>query len=145
MTTGTPVVTFDYTGWSVRYPELAQYVAQPQAQAFFNEATLYCDNSTSSPVSDPNKLAMLLNMLTAHIAALNTPQVPNSQVVGRINSASQGSVSVQTELQYAPGSVQWFAQTQYGIAYWEAAKIYRMFRYGAAYRRNQDPYSPYRR
>ncbi len=39
-----PVVTFDYGSWLVQYPEFA-YVTQPQAQGYFNQATLLVDNT----------------------------------------------------------------------------------------------------
>ena len=67
-------VAFDYLGWSARYPELAAYVSLQLATAYFNEAGLYCDNTVNSPVTDDSvggQRYMFLNMLTAHIAALN--------------------------------------------------------------------------
>lgn len=74
---------------------------------------------------------MFLNMLTAHIAALNASingQSP-SPLVGRISNASEGSVSVGVQMDLAPGSAQWFAQTKYGIAYWQASLQFRSMLY----------------
>jgi len=132
------VVAFDYSAWSARYPELAASVAQPLAQAYWNEAGMYCDNTPASPVTDDSvggQRAMLLNMLTAHIAAINAPLggQPSSPLVGRISNATEGSVSVQTE--YAtnvPGSMAWFVATKYGAAFWQASAQFRTFRYVAA-------------
>jgi len=142
------VVAFDYTGWSVRYPELAVSVNSTLAQAYFNEAQLYCDNTNTSPITDSSVggiRSMLLNMVTAHIAALNAQLngQPSSPLVGRINSATEGSVSVTTEMQYPPGSSQWFMQTKYGAAFWQATTQYRSMRYAPGYVIDVDPYRPF--
>jgi len=85
-------VVFNYTSWAARYPELSGSVGSPQAQEYFNEAQLYCDNSPNSII--PNcapvyQRATYLNMVTAHIAALNASLngSPSSPLVGRITSA----------------------------------------------------------
>lgn len=125
------VVVFDYMAWSARYPELATSVTQPTAQMYFNEAQLYCDNTPCSIVVDVCIRAVLLNQVTAHIAALNSSLngQPSSPLVGRINAATQGSVSVGTQLDMPPGSSQWFAQTKYGLAFWQATAQFRSMRY----------------
>lgn len=125
------VVSFDYSSWALRYPELAASVPQPLAQQYFNEATLYCDNTPCSIVTDLTMRAMLLNMVTAHIAALNAPLngQASSPLVGRINTATEGSVSVGTQLDMPPGSAQWFAQTKYGLSFWQATAQFRSMRY----------------
>lgn len=129
------VVTFSYGDWSARYPELASSVSSVQAQLYFNEASLYCDNTPTSIITDASQPGgereMLLNMVTAHIAALNAPLngQPSSPLVGRISGATQGSVSVQTQMDVPPGSAQWFNQTKYGAAYWFATTKYRTMLY----------------
>jgi hypothetical protein len=83
-------------------------------------------------------------MLTAHIAWLNAPRdadgnpastgSPASPIVGRINSASEGSVSVQADIGDATAgspSQPWYMQTRYGAAYWAATAQYRTARYVA--------------
>lgn len=125
------LVTFDPAAWKVRYPEFAT-VADQTSQLYFNEATLYCHNRLG-PVPDVDQLTILLNMLTAHIAALNSPVTaaganPGTPP-GRIGAATEGSVSVTYNLDAVPGSSQWFLQTKYGMAYWQATAIYRTFRY----------------
>lgn len=129
-------VLFDYSAWAARYPELAASVPQTRAQTFFNEAGLYCDNTASSRVTDDTpggQRAMLLNMVVAHIAALNAPAGgnPASPLVGRISNATEGSVSVQTQNDYPPGTVQWWQQTKYGAAFWAASAQFRGMRYYA--------------
>jgi hypothetical protein len=122
-----PVVTFDYSGWLAEYPEFG-YVTAPQAQGYFNQATLYVDNTPSSQITDQSQLTLLLNMATAHIAelfAIKNGQSPRG-VVGRINSASQGSVSVQSVYTTPTSDLQaWFDQTSYGAAVWAATTRYR--------------------
>lgn len=128
---GTGVVTFSYPRWAARYPEFSG-VSEATAQAYFDEAGLYCDNTPCSIVADLGERAILLNMVTAHIASLNAPVSAGgsgSSLVGRISSASEGSVSVQAQMDLSPGSAQWYGQTKYGIAYWQATAKYRTMTY----------------
>lgn len=124
-------VTFDVVTWKVRYPEFAS-VSNELAQLYFNEATLYCQNRLN-PVPNVTTLAILLNMVTAHIAALNSPTTAAGSnpgaPTGRLGSATEGSVSVTYDLNASPGSEQWFVQTKYGFAYWQATLAFRLFRY----------------
>jgi len=134
-------VVFSYSDWSLRYPELAVWTSQPLAQLYFNEAGLYCDNGDTSPITDLTQRAMLLGMVTAHIAQLNAQLngQASPQLVGRISSAGQGSVNVSTEMNM-PGTAAWFMQTKYGAAFWQATVQYRTMQYAPGYPRNQDPY-----
>lgn len=139
------IVSFDFAGWAARYPELAGAVTPQIAQQYFNEAQLYCDNSPCSPIRDASQRAILLNMVTAHIAALNAPLngQPSSQIVGRITNAAQGSVSVAAQMDVPPGSAQWFAQTKYGAAFWAATAAYRTMHYMPGPAFLPDPYRPW--
>lgn len=119
------VVSFDYATWVARYPEFVG-VAEPLATLYFTEAGLYLNNTPTSVVCDLDRRALLLNMLTAHIAALNAADA--SSLVGRISSATEGSVSVSAEYN-VPGTAAWFAQTKYGAAFWQATVAKRAFRY----------------
>ena len=127
-------VVFSYSQWAARYPELAASVGQPQAQQYFNESQLYCDNSATSVIANDPPIyerAMFLNMLTAHICALNAVlnNVPSSPLVGRISNGTEGSVSVATQNDYPPGTPQWYQQTKYGSAFWAGTAKYRTMRY----------------
>lgn len=134
------IVTFNYAAWVARYPEFAA-VSQDTATLYFGEASIYHANDGGGPVADPNVQSALLNMVTAHIAARYSqaqgspvpgqPQDANTPV-GRIASASEGSVSAQFENLYPPGSAQWWQQTKYGSDYWNATKPYRTMRYRAS-------------
>lgn len=131
---------FVYPTWALRFPELASSVGEPLAAMYWAEATDQLDPSASSVVQDVGRRTRILNLLTAHIAKLNAPigGQEASDLVGRISSASEGSVSVSTELN-VPGSASWFAQTRYGIEAWQALAPFRTARYvpgpGAVYRR----------
>jgi hypothetical protein len=141
------MITFDFAFFAQRYSELA-YIGAQQLQLYFNEATMYCDNTANSSIQDitvGGQRYIVLHMLTAHIAAMNNQAsngAPASPLVGRINSANQGSVSVQAQMDFPPGSAQWYMQTRYGAAYWQATAAYRQFRYRRGVTRNMDGYSP---
>lgn len=129
------IVTFDYNAFIGRYPEFGpsgtQPVSQPMGQAYFNEATMYLRNDGGGPISTAAIQFTLMNMLTAHIAALNTPTStgqPASPLVGRITNASEGSVSVAVEFT-KDNAAMWFAQTKYGAAFWQATAAYRTASY----------------
>ena len=133
---GSSVVVFNYTTWAGQYPELAGSVASPQATGYFNQAQLYLDNTASSPVIDASvggKRETILYMLTSHIAAMlaTINGAAPSGIVGRINSASQGSVSVGAEMP-APMSAAWWNQTRYGAMAYAALAPYRLGMYVAA-------------
>lgn len=125
-------VVFDPVAFTLRYPEFSG-VTYPLLGLYFDEATLYLSNSDCSPVQNLTRRAMLLNMLVAHIALLSGALNPGGAAsgpmpVGRTSSASEGSVSA--SLDYAvPGTAAWFAQTQYGAAFWQATISLRSFRY----------------
>jgi hypothetical protein len=98
----------------------------------FAEAGLYLNNTDCSIVQDVNLRTVLLNMLTAHIAFLGGILTADGQPrpVGRVTGASEGAVSAQFDYPAAtPGSGPWFAQSQYGIAFWQATTCYRGARY----------------
>jgi hypothetical protein len=130
------IVSPNYTLFIARYPEFGTGGAQPVSEdlynAYFNEATIFQANNGAGPISTANTQITLLNMLVAHIAALNTASAAGaaaSPLVGRINSASEGSVSVGAENNYPPGTVQWYQQTKYGSQWWAATAQYRTMRY----------------
>lgn len=131
-------VTFDPTAWRTLYPAFAA-VSDASASSYFAIATIFCANQLG-PVGDTTTLLALLNMLTAHIAWLFSPRdangnpdstgtFPPPNIVGRIGSATEGSVTLSTE--YAsqiPLTAAWFVQSPYGAAFWAACGVYRTFR-----------------
>lgn len=127
------VAAFSYATWAARYPSLASSVDENLAGLYFGEASLYCANDDTAIVPCDavtyQPRLMLLNMLVAHLAALNLPaDRGGSGLVGRVSSASQGSVSVSADMGPTPGTAAWFMQTQPGASYWQATAQYRTFR-----------------
>lgn len=122
-------VVFDPEAFKQRYPEF-QTVDNAVLGMYFAEATIYLDNGGCSQVTNLTIRSALLNMIVAHIAALNSGVngEPPTPLVGRVSNATEGSVSVGTEYN-VPGSAAWYSQTKYGAAFWEATKRYRMVRY----------------
>jgi hypothetical protein len=133
------VVIFDSAAFKLRYPEFASR-SDALTQMYFDEATLYLNNTDTSQVQDIGQRAMLLNMLAAHIAKLNpTDGSSGGGLAGPITSASEGSVSVGTSLPALPGTAAWYAMSTYGFAYWQATARYRTFKY----RTPRQPFAQY--
>lgn len=124
------VVIFDVAKFRARYPEFAS-VSDELLEAYFTEATVYLNNTDSSPVTDVNKRAVFLNMLVAHIAAISSGVGGQaaSGLVGRVTSASEGSVSVSVDAGPSSSASWWYLQTPYGAQYWQATLPYRTIRY----------------
>jgi len=124
-------VVFDPAAFKARYPEFSA-VSNQTLQFCFDEAGLYLSNENNSPVQNVTRRAVLLNMLTAHIAfiggKLSADGMPRP--VGRTSNASEGSVSAGFEY-LTPGTYAWFVQSQYGAAFWQATSALRGFRYRA--------------
>jgi hypothetical protein len=133
------IAVFSYGTWTARYPEFTQ-ISPALAQLFFNEATDYHRNDGGGPVNNQDTQLRLLNMITAHIAALNTPDnqgnAPSNKIVGKIQSAGQGTVNVMVAYD-ATNPEQWYAQTTYGAAYWAATAQFRTFRPVRGYSRRR--------
>lgn len=124
------IVAFDIAAFRERYPELSS-VSDSLLNAYFVEATVYLNNTDTSPVTDIAVRAVYLNMLVAHIAALNSGVGGQaaSGLVGRVTSASEGSVSVSVDAGPSSASSWWYLQTPYGAQYWQATAPFRTIRY----------------
>lgn len=133
------VVVFDPVAFAQRYPQFAA-VGAPVLQSFFDEATLFINNTPTSIVRDLPERAVLLNLATAHIGTLSgvltaAGQGSTATQVGRVSSASEGSVSASLDMGATPNSGAWWLQTQFGATYWQATAKYRTMRYVLARRR----------
>lgn len=121
------VVTFDSGEFLAAYPEFTG-VGTGLLQANFNLSTINIANCCGSPVVDPVVRQALLYLLTAHITFLFTPCLANNQqppgIVGRISSATQGSVSLAADFPQTPESA-WFNQTKYGAQFWAMTAVVR--------------------
>lgn len=129
------VVVFDLPAFRIRYPEFAG-LSDALLNAYFIEAQIYLNNTECSPVRDLAIRSVYLNMLVAHLAALNAPGSSRGELVGRISGATEGSVSVQAYMPDGSLSSAWFMQTKYGAAYWQATAAYRTFRYVPGFSRS---------
>ena len=119
------VVVFDPNEFKTLYPEFAN-VPNETLQNYFNAATLLCDNTPQSLVTDLAERKMLLYMLVCHIATLKER---GNGIVGTITSAAEGKVNVSvTPLVNA----NWYQSTACGALYWQATAKYRTgMRYNA--------------
>lgn len=132
-------VAFNWAIWSSRYPQLVNAATNPVTEAmagfYWDEAGLYLANCAGSLVWPTGKRVLILGMITAHLAALVMRSAnaadPTGSVVGRMASATEGSVSTGLELE-TPGTAAWWAQTSYGLNAWQALAPYRTAAYIAA-------------
>lgn len=125
------IVNYDYSAFVAQYPEFA-YLNTTQVQTYWTMATLYQRNDGGGPVVLASQQMLLLNMLAAHFCALFAPTAAGgaaSPIVGRINSTTQGSVSVGAEMPNQPQSAAFYQQTRYGAAWWAATAPFRTMRY----------------
>lgn len=120
-------VAFDVGLFFAQFPALAESVAPIVAEQQWQVAGIYLRNDAGSHVQDVTKRALLLNMLTAHLCILNSPD--RFALVGRISGATEGSVSVQAAMDAAPGTAAWFNQTPPGAQFWAATAYLRTNRY----------------
>lgn len=123
------VVVFDYPAFIMQYPEFAS-VTQPMMQIYFNRVTIggLVDNTPTSPMQDLCQRALLLNMATAHVAVLAGALAANGTPppTGRVSSATQGSVSVNLELNLKGGTgAAYWSQTPYGLEYYMSTLKFR--------------------
>lgn len=130
------VVVFDPAVFKTLYVQFAA-VANAMLTLYFDLATLILKNTCGSIIQDATQRERLLNLLVAHIAALQ-PVSPaggagsGGGLIGRISTATEGSVSVSAEYaSQVSASMAWFIQTQYGALFWQLTSPYRSFRYVA--------------
>lgn len=124
------IVRFVPADFKTAFPEFAT-VADAALSVNFDFATLQLNNTCKGRVCDAVLREKLLNLLTAHITALRNGAngQPPSGLVGRISDATEGSVSVGTEFATATFDQAYYAQTQYGIMYWQSTAGFRQFVY----------------
>lgn len=137
------VVDFDFAGWVTRFPAFGS-VSQPLAAQYFADAGLFLNNSPGSPVADLTARGRILNLIAAHIATLaarDAAMGAGGGLVGRISSASEGSVSVSATIDAQQGTAAWWwLQTTYGALAWQAMAPYRTMRYRPGHQRNMSPW-----
>lgn len=125
------VVVFSHPDWVARYPEFLTN-GPAACTGYFDEACLYLDNTDTSPITNVAMRTTLLWMLTAHITQINggVNGKPASPLIGRMTSASEGSVSTSVDAGSGGSTTQaWYMQTKYGASYWNATQRFRRTRY----------------
>lgn len=131
MSTPAGVVAFDPAAFIVQFPAFAA-VPVDTLTSDFNMAMLYLNNTPCSIVQDLTTRTALLDLITAHIAFLlgraGAGDGSGAAVVGQMTSASEGTVSAAFAPVQAKSAAFW-AQSQYGMMFWQMALPYRTFRY----------------
>lgn len=141
-----PIVAFNYAQFLAQCPAFS-YISEPTAQAYFDiVGQSYLANTGqggAGGVWNPAQKLVMMNWLVGHLLALFAPDANGgapSTLVGRINSAGEGSVNVGTEYQPMTQAAAWYLQTPYGAAYWEMTKPFRSMRYRRGPTRIMQPW-----
>jgi hypothetical protein len=120
------IFVFDPAEFRALYPNFDKY-SDEQLEWFFEMVENdVLDNTESSciPLKTRRKLFYLL---VAHMAELQGRiNDGNTGLVGRISSATEGSVSISSDLNMGTGALeQWLKQTPYGNMYYSITAKYR--------------------
>lgn len=121
MTNG--VVVFDVAKFREMYPKIKSTDAQ--LEMFFLEAEMLFNNTSHSCVKDLKKREILLYMIVAHLATLQSQVDDGNMIVGRISSASEDVVSVSSEYGTLNKNEKFWVQTPYGAKFWQLTSQYR--------------------
>ena len=124
------VVTFDPVAFIGLFPQFSSIASGTLTAFVLPLAEQYVRNDGGGPVSNPASQTNLLNLAVAHLCQLfwGVNGDAPSTLVGQITSASQGSVSVGTAAPANPNA-EWYYQTPFGAALWQAMAPYRTARY----------------
>ena len=126
------IVIFNPAAFKLAYPQFAT-VTDAALQANFDLATLYLNNTDCSVITDVNKRSSLLNLIVAHLTQIfSGPNGAGSATqgnAGRVSKASEGTVSVEFDVGVQTASSSFWAQTPFGLMYWQLTAPFRTFRY----------------
>ena len=121
------IVEFNIVKFRDIYPKLT--ATDAQLNSYFVEATMLLNNTEQSCVQNLAEREALLFLLVAHLAMLQARIDGGNDSVGRVSSASEGSVSVSLDNGQTTLSDKWYQQTPYGAKYWALTAKYRSFLY----------------
>lgn len=126
------VVVFDPAEFRALYPSIT--ATDVQLEDYFAMAETFLDNTECSLVKDLKARKRMLYLLVAHIAMLTGMAEKGNPVVGRISSATEGTVSVALDYGTMGNNERWYLQTPWGAMYWQLTKKYRsaVYRLGIA-------------
>ncbi|MFP1844449.1 DUF4054 domain-containing protein [Lonsdalea quercina] len=125
------IVALDSEKFRAMFPEFSN-VTDPALPFLFDQSADYLDNTHFSLVVDAVKRERLLYMLMAHLAYVkygDNRGNGGTGLVGRVSSASEGSVSVSLDVGAVAFRYSWYTQSPYGMDFWQATKVYRMAQY----------------
>lgn len=130
-------VILDADRFRLLYSEM-KLVDDAKLEFWFFQAESIINNTDCSIVRGVKEREILLMLLMRHFAALDE-RAAQGGLVGRIASATEGSVSVSADMGGVSGNAAWFMQTPWGANYWQMTAKYRRFRYipGGAYARRR--------
>ncbi len=117
------VVIFDVAEFRSFYPNIK--ATDAQLEMFFYEAEIMLNNTEKSCIKDLKKRKVLLYLIVAHLATLQGQIDAGNALVGRVSSASEGSVSVSSDYGSMGNSERWWLQSPYGAKYWQLTMPYR--------------------
>ena len=129
-------VVFDPAEFKMLFPEFAD-VSDFLLESYFDYATIIISNADSSIIQKIENRKRILYLLTAHIAflqgSLQPDPSPTPLPVGRVNTASEGSVSVGYgwDVKDSGFNEAWLSQTQYGALVWAMTVAARTMYYVA--------------
>lgn len=120
------VFVFDPAAFKLAYPQFAKFTNEQLTNFFEEVENTIVDNTESSCFSLKDRKKWFY-LLVAHNAELqNRINDGNSGLVGRISSATQGSVSISTDYSMGSGALeQWLKQTPYGAKFYAFTAPYR--------------------
>ena len=126
------VVVFDLVEFRELYPFIK--ATDAQLNGYFLIAETFLDNTKCSVVRDLEQRKTMLYLLVAHIATITGMAESGNPVVGRIGSATEGTVSVSLDYGTMGNNERWYLQTPWGAMYWQLTKKYRsmLYRLGIA-------------
>lgn len=127
------VVVFDPVEFRALYPTIQ--ATDDQLEMYFEMAETFLDNTKCSVVKDLGARKRLLYLLVAHIATLTGQAEKGNNVVGRVSSATEGTVSIGLDYGTMGNNERWYLQTPWGAMYWQLTKKYR----SAVYRMGLRP------
>lgn len=133
-----PYINFSYLDFINIYPEFSSTVAET---AFDYRVYTVADGVFANNVTNPASAAgtksftAMFALMCAHISQLSfgSESTPANRLVGRVYSASEGSVSLDIEMPAGNKSSDlrtWLYQTQYGATFWNMTSKYRLGFYG---------------
>lgn len=120
------IFVFDPVLFKEIYPQFKDF-SDELLEFFFEKAESTLLDNTECACVPIKERKFLFYLLVAHYAELQQRiNEGNSSLVGRVSSASEGSVSISTEFNLGTSSVgQWLNQTPYGSEYWMAISKYK--------------------